>query len=170
MDWLQFMASLVGSLAWPLAAVVLGFMFREQVRKLLDKVKSFKAAGLEAAFAEDTKKIADRVEAKLPAPAEKSPLDCSMGQKFVPPADERPSAVILDSWWQLEHAVGDMVNELSIETKHPANIGNCLDALKDFLPTDTRIFIDELHKLRNQVAQNRELEPDQAAAYRYYWS
>jgi hypothetical protein len=43
---------------------------------------------------------------------------------------ERPSAIILDSWWELEHAVGDMVNDLAIETRRPANIRNCLGAAR----------------------------------------
>ncbi len=97
-------------------------------------------------------------------------LDSPMGKKFVPRADERPLAIILDSWWELEHAVGDMINELGIETKRPANIKNCLDALKDYVPTDTRVFIDDLRRLRDQVAHNRDLEPDQGTAYRYHIS
>lgn len=170
MNWLQFFASVIGSMAWPIAVVVLGIMFREQVKTLLGKVKSLKAAGLEAAFAEDTKRVAEEVQAKLLTPTEMNPLDSPMGKKFVPRSDERPSAIILDSWLELEHAVGNMINELAIETKRPANIKNCLEALKDYVTTDTRIFIDELRRLRNQVAHNRDLEPDQGTAYRYYIS
>jgi hypothetical protein len=32
-DWLQFISSLASSLAWPIAAVVIAFMFREQLRE-----------------------------------------------------------------------------------------------------------------------------------------
>lgn len=43
-----------------------------------------------------------------------SPIASPMGKKFVPRADQRPSVIILDSWWELEHSVGNMVNELAI--------------------------------------------------------
>src|SRR4051794_33073976 len=70
MDLLQFISTMTGHLAWPLAAVLLGFMFREQVRKLLDKMKSLKAPGIEASFAEQAQVIAieaKRVELAPPA-------------------------------------------------------------------------------------------------------
>lgn len=170
MQWLQFLASVIESLAWPAAVVFLGIMFREQVKHLLGKVKSLKAAGLEAAFAEDTKRVAEVVQAALSTPADMKALDSPMGKEFVPRADERPYVIILDSWRDLEDEVGNMVDKLGIETKQPSTISNCLDALKDYVPTTTRVFIDELRSLRNQVAHNRELEPDRGTAYRYHIS
>ncbi|CAN7266643.1 hypothetical protein LJR118_001239 [Acidovorax sp. LjRoot118] len=167
MNDLEFYASMVKSLAWPVAAFAIAFMFRKQVVVLLEKVKSLKGAGIEAVFAEDTKKIAAKVNAILPGDAHANSLESYLGKKFVPPADERPLAMILDAWSDLEDAIAKMLDELGIETKKPANLRNCLEALKEFVPPDTRVFIDELHRLRNEAAKNSDLDPDEGTAYRY---
>lgn len=45
MDSLQFTSSVIGSLAWPLVVLALGFMFRDQVKSLLTKLKTLKGPG-----------------------------------------------------------------------------------------------------------------------------
>lgn len=39
MDWLQFIAALVGAAAWPIAVVVLAFIFRDPITKILGNMK-----------------------------------------------------------------------------------------------------------------------------------
>lgn len=35
MSWLEFFATIIGSLAWPVAAVIVAVLFRKQLRALL---------------------------------------------------------------------------------------------------------------------------------------
>lgn len=40
MDWLTFIASIVGSMAWPASALLIAFLFRSQIKLLLERVSS----------------------------------------------------------------------------------------------------------------------------------
>ena len=37
MGWMDFVSSLVGSLAWPVAAVIMAAIFHKQIARLFDK-------------------------------------------------------------------------------------------------------------------------------------
>lgn|GEM_PF-5826538 len=170
MQWLQFFASIIGTLAWRIGVVFLGIMFRTQLKHLFGKVKSLKAAGLEAAFAEETERVAEVAQATLETSSDMKVLDSPMGREFVPKANERPSVIILDSWRDLEEEVLNMINKMGIEKTQSGSMRDYLESLKDYVPTGTRVFIDELQSLRNQVAHNRDSEPDQGTAYQYHIS
>lgn len=78
MGTLQFIDSMTGRLAWPLAAVLLGFVFRRPLTELLDRVRRLKWGEKEAelaALAEATRDVEDAVEKAsrpLPGDAEES--------------------------------------------------------------------------------------------------
>jgi hypothetical protein len=46
MSYLQFSASLVRSLAWPVAGVIIVVIFKDQLRHILSQVRKFGAAGV----------------------------------------------------------------------------------------------------------------------------
>jgi uncharacterized protein YutE (UPF0331/DUF86 family) len=194
MDWLQFISAMTGHLAWPIAAVVIGFLFREQVRKLLEKMKSIKGpGGIEASFSEQAQVVA--MEASK---IEKGPT--VVGQKpakTIPPQpklggdparrdiyrrkvesfaknpriakNERPAALVLESWTALEDVIKDIL--VSIDAPE---VGSAREAIAHL--TEAGAFDQELGKvlhnllsLRNQVA-NVEFEPDRNAALKYVQS
>ncbi len=49
-DWLAFVASLIASLAWPLAIIFVVLVFRGELRGLLARLQRAKAPGFEASF------------------------------------------------------------------------------------------------------------------------
>ncbi|MVT29174.1 hypothetical protein GO496_14535 [Acidovorax citrulli] len=58
MDWLTFISKLIDSIAWPVAAVLLGLIFRKKLAELLPLLRKVKAAGpLEAEFEIATKQV-----------------------------------------------------------------------------------------------------------------
>lgn len=66
MDKLEFTSSLVGSLAWPAAAVAVALIFRKQLYKLLERMTGLEAFGGKASFKSEIEKaelVADRVQA-----------------------------------------------------------------------------------------------------------
>src|SRR5688500_7471478 len=71
MDWFQFLSSLVSSLAWPVAVLVLGMLFKAQVKELLAKMTTFKGPGIEASFGVQVQEVrADAKQIQLePLPA-----------------------------------------------------------------------------------------------------
>lgn len=51
---LQFIDAMTGRVAWPLAAVVIGLMFRRSLIELLRRVRKFRVRDVEAELAEET--------------------------------------------------------------------------------------------------------------------
>ncbi|MVT30302.1 hypothetical protein GO496_26250 [Acidovorax citrulli] len=43
MDWLTFISKLIDSIAWPVAAVLLGLIFRKKLAELLPLLRKVKA-------------------------------------------------------------------------------------------------------------------------------
>jgi hypothetical protein len=172
MDWLEFTASVVGSLAWPLAAVALGFMFREQVRKLLDKMKSLKApGGIEASFSEEVKKVAaetEQVQVVSITQADQDHISAANMNRLI---GERPSAIILDAWRNIEKAMLDVIAErgVYIGEKNTQSPGRWIHELErqSAVSQEAADVLRELYALRNKVAHMRDFEPERADAIRY---
>lgn len=59
---LQFIDSMTGRLAWPVAAVILGLIFRRSLVGLLERVRKLRWGDREAELAEATKKAEEVVE------------------------------------------------------------------------------------------------------------
>ena len=57
MDWMEFTASLVNSLAWPIAAVALGIAFRQELTHLARRITSGKVLGTEFTFAHGIEEV-----------------------------------------------------------------------------------------------------------------
>ena len=78
MNTFQFINAMTGHLAWPLAAVLLGLVFRRPLTELLDRIRRLKWGEKEAelaAFADATQGVEDAIEAAtrpLPANGEES--------------------------------------------------------------------------------------------------
>lgn len=66
---LDFLASIVGSLAWPVGTVTIAFVFKKQVVDALGRLTGIKAAGVEMSFDEQLAEVEKSV-AKLDLPAE----------------------------------------------------------------------------------------------------
>lgn len=62
MSWLEFIDSLVSSLAWPAAVVLAVFVLRERLNSLLDRVQNVEAMGVKATFSRDASSIKAKVE------------------------------------------------------------------------------------------------------------
>lgn len=62
MDWLQFWSSVIEAVAWPVVVLVLGLVFRNQVRTLLHKLQSAKGAGIELIFAQTVARVEQDVK------------------------------------------------------------------------------------------------------------
>lgn len=171
MDWLQFTASVIGSLSWPIAVVIVGFMFREQFRALLRKVKHAKGAGIELDFSEDVRKLAvEAVEAKADL-REFSDEDLTKpGFRRVDQFD-RPNALILTAWAWVESTLLDFIaaRGVYIPPNDTDNVNTWISAIakERVLPAGIVVMARELLDLRNRVAHTPDYEPTRLDAMRY---
>lgn len=181
MDWLQFIASVVGSLAWPAAAVTLGFMFRAHLRKLLEKMKSLKApGGIEASFAEEVKAVA--VEASKVIQVESTGNVTDLGTptvrqsdpKDVPPAIEThydsPRWRIMDAYSSVEGAMQKIIQlgnlRRHIDSDGPGYYAYTL-MKEGVIDNSTRLLIEKLRELRDKALSNG-VEPERQEADTFY--
>lgn len=106
MDTKQFIASLVGSLAWPTVVFVIAMVFRKQLAQLLTTgwLRRLKVGAVEAEFG---RRIPE-VEAKLGvAPdeaeaAEVESLGATVVEELAPVAEVSPSAAVLEAFAKVE--------------------------------------------------------------------
>lgn len=68
MDWLQFFASVIGSIGWPVATVVVVLLLRKAITSLLPNLRRVRYKGIEAEFGVILEK-AEKDVAELPEPA-----------------------------------------------------------------------------------------------------
>jgi hypothetical protein len=118
MDTKQLVASLVGSLAWPVAVVMISLVFREQIASLLRApLKRLKAgpSGVELEFDLGLAKAVTSAEAAVtPELPPRSAARSSIMEDLERLARKHPQAAVLDAASRLEHqlrerlrAVGD---------------------------------------------------------------
>lgn len=73
MGWLEFIASVVGSVAWPIAAVAIAVLFRKQIAALLNKIRTLTLGDAVVDFSEKLDKVETAAET-APDLAEPAPL------------------------------------------------------------------------------------------------
>ncbi|HEJ6164781.1 TPA: hypothetical protein SL829_002110 [Pseudomonas aeruginosa] len=110
MDWLQFSASVIGSLAWPAAVVVLVLLLRQPLAKLIPLIRTLKYKELQIDLGEQLQKVRAEVEATTD---ELTP-DASGLASFKSVAETDPRAAILSAWFPVERELRDMANKADL--------------------------------------------------------
>lgn len=152
MSWLQFFASLAGSLAWPASAVLIALVFKGHLAKLLQRMRSAKGFGAEATFEGSLEKAEATVEANLPdiVPSE---VQAQPGDDGIPTdgmfnrlVGVSPSAAIVMRWLEVED---------ELRRRHASSTVSYNSEWRSFSkslsPTQMEVF-RELRSLRNLAA------------------
>ena len=161
-DWLDFFASIIGSLAWPLATVTLVVLLRGEIVQLLGRLRWFRYRDLELEFGEQVQNIREEAEqADLPR-AEIPDQDLRL-------AVTSPRALVLESWLRIEQALASYARQAGIEvTGHesPTRLMRELDRRQQLDP-HVRAIIADLRGLRNAAAHEPDfaLPPERALEY-----
>jgi len=102
LDWQEFVASLVSSLAWPVAAVTIALIARKPVLALIERMNEMSGFGLNAKFdAKLAKTTEDVIASQGGVPLE----NIGAPQGWVELAQRSPRAAILEAWLRLEEAL-----------------------------------------------------------------
>ena len=165
MDWLTFIASIVGSLAWPSVVVGVLLFLRKELPSIVRSLRKLKFRDVEMEFGEAAKALA--AETKLAVPT--SGVDFTiLGQSYNAVlnrlndlAEISPRATILEAW-------------LLVETSAANYLGKHHDALRATYPGPLRILeglrqaevltlpqeaaFEHLRRLRNDAVHTPEAE------------
>jgi hypothetical protein len=106
MDWLTFASKVIESVSWPVAAVALVLLLRDEIAKLAPFLKKFKAGPLEAEFERDVKELKEIKEStpQLAKPADAQAVDTASKNFLFQLAELHPRSAILESWVRVEAA------------------------------------------------------------------
>lgn len=181
MNGWQFVASVVGSVAWPAAIVLLAVLFRRSVRQLLTgDVKRWKAgpSGLEVEFQESLPAIRREVEKgreavpgppaaaaaeTAAAPGDSTPdVTPSFREEMLEVAKRSPRAAVLESYDRLEALLREKLKASGLDTRRLPTLGAPgladLARLRGLITPETETAVNGLTVLRNLTAHDRESE------------
>lgn len=167
---MEQLVELVKALAWPIAAIWLGYIFRGEIRKLLSRMSHFRYKDIEAKFGEDLTKAEAEVaiaqaahEPKLPPPETLSMLD-----QLRRIAEVSPRAAIMEAWVLVESAAAEagLVAGSTIPRTSPRMIMDYL-ARSGSLPESSLPLVERLRHLRNKAAHLPDFALSQEEAERY---
>jgi hypothetical protein len=155
MDWLQFLASLVKSLAWPTALVILVLLFRVPVRRALLSLTRLKYKDLELDFGRELKELEKEAKAiditpqppKSIAPTQRD--SSQLLQEAAQLAQRFPEPAVAVAWQAVEDELMQAVMRLAISPDYPA-LKNA-ELLKAQNAIDQRTFelFNRMRNLRN---------------------
>lgn len=164
MNGLEFSSSVIGSLAWPIAAVIIAFVFRTQIAALLKRIKEASWGDTKVSFADELDKIEEG------APSLDLLPDAQVIQNALEnqPIDDRfqallaisPNAAIMDSWRGIERSIRELAaaHDLS-ENMDKMRVDQLALGLKSkgHLTVAAMKTISEMRNLRNRAAHNDEI-------------
>lgn len=172
MDWREFIASLVGSLAWPAVVVIAVFLLREQIKALLREPVSRLAVG---PFEMEWDRTIEATRRELPPVEHPTRRD---GGEELPPGgivadlwpltETAPTAAIVEGYARIEGALvrrlsGVMEDVPRQSAKHLARLARD----KDLITDETVRAIDGLSVLRDLASHGRGEQITSAEAAEY---
>lgn len=174
MDWLTFLTSLIESLAWPVAIVIVILTMRGPIARLLPELRELQYKDLRVEFGKKLEEIEAHAErAQLPERSEEPVLLSGEDYPKTFPeyvariAEISPRAAIAEAWRFVEVVLNEIAEQ------HNLPPPNSLPAIEHFLrrhghvPEATTQLLRELRQLRNRAvhAGDFELTSEQAREY-----
>lgn len=164
MGWLEFIASLVGHIAWPAVVVVSVLLLRKPVMALLPDLQKLKVKDIEVEFGrklEEAKAEVDQLP-EVQLPVEEPRI------RFEVNPDMGPSLAVLQAWKTVEIELFTLAEAAGVAGKGPT--GGVVRALRaeNLIDNATARALDDLRQLRNLAAHSngsRSVSDSQALEY-----
>lgn len=156
MDWLQLLASIVDSLAWPATIGVAVYLLRKPLMELLPNLRLFKYKDLEIEFSEKLEKLEQTLEQGPPPEQipQRSDLQQVSDERFYLLAEISPSAAVLEAWTDIERKLRIIADRQNIEERRGRSVLYITRVLRSQEIISPRLtsLLDDLRALRNVAA------------------
>jgi hypothetical protein len=163
MNWLQFVASIIESLAWPIACVVLVFLLRKPLTQILialTRLKNLKFKELELDFGAELRDIKDTAagsiapeaftEESLPTVEQDIHSQITEAKRLAP---DFPEPAISVGWQAVEEALFNAVDRLRLtptnRSESPPLRNIELLSANGYIHTENVSVLRRMRKLRN---------------------
>lgn len=165
---------LIEALAWPAAAVWLGYMFRDEVRQLLARLSHLKYKDVEAKFEKEltyAEAATDKVVKAVPRELSEEPRDRTEEAylQLSRILETSPRAAIMEAWIQIETTLAKLAGvskDRMMSLSHGKTLLNSL-VNENKLPQDSIDAFQLLRKIRNEAAHLPDFAISQSEAERY---
>jgi len=163
------LASVIEALSWPVATVIIVYLFKSEIGKLLPKVSKIKAGPIEAEFEREMEEVAAGSKDLLPS-IEITQQVVSANDKLVTLAQIDARSAILEAWRNLESSLREAIIYRVGSTAQ--NISSSYKVVKtleefDILSSKEVLVVNDLRGLRNQAAQVDDFNPSLDSAFKY---
>ena len=171
MDILQFISSVIASLSWPIATIILVLILRKPLKYLISSLGKFKYKDLEFEFRnlQAIGKSIPKLDKSKEIPRNERIFYSSLEMQVADIAPRSPESAILICWTALEVAIHETVARLAISPDSPSyrSAMHNIDCLKQYskLDMNSLMAITALRDLRNRVAHGGRADMEQALNY-----
>jgi hypothetical protein len=171
MDLLTFIANVIGSLAWPVTAIIIFVILRRPLLNLFPLVQRLRFQGIELDFSRQIQALAAEAHNQLPPVRKTDEKGQPMRAHWVELAQLSPRAVVLEAWLELEKAAVQAsrrhnLNLRSVELRSPLILGEALEEAGVLEGTTLGIY-HQLRNLRNAAAHASEFAFTSDSAIEY---
>jgi hypothetical protein len=153
MDWKQFLASVIGALAWPVATVTIVWVFKEQLRNIIGQIRRFGAGPVSVELSEKLEQAtaagaAVQSEQGIDAP------DPSLDPTIAELVKSAPDVALVQSFRQLEQLLLKIRDALP-DGRPGRNLYEVLRALEkqQFIPASVIALFQTLREAKNAAAR-----------------
>ncbi len=115
--WLDFIASLVDSLAWPLITLLILYTLRNPLLELMPFLKRLKIQNLELEFSDKLKELGSQASRTVPLTREATLTKRDSQDQILELLVVSRSAAIAEAWREVEEAAVDAARRHNIDVK-----------------------------------------------------
>ncbi|HAS6506061.1 hypothetical protein O4N82_10815 [Vibrio parahaemolyticus] len=168
---MEHIVEIIKALAWPVAIVWLGYMFRNEVRSLIGRLTALKHGDTEISFNRSLEKVeqkASEISQPQESSHESTPEELSQKEQLYRLAEISPRAAIVEAWTLIETAAvkSDLTTGVAFKRTTPKLILEHLASTGNFSPKSIEV-INSLRQLRNKASHLPDFAISQEEAERY---
>lgn len=170
--WLNFIASVIASLAWPVAIIVVASIFRRHIFQLLGRIRKASYGDAEVEFDKQLDETEPKVaELETAQPHADNPPEESVDNEFEKSAKQSPRLAVLNDWIKIEEAITSLAEAKGYTGPRAKSFSFAFRNLSrdGAISPDLHEVIAELRSLRNIAIHARsELEVSFDEAQRFH--
>lgn len=168
MDWMEFVSSLAGSLAWPIVLLVVFCILKKDISKALQQIKKVSHGDTQIDFSREMDRAKQDAQELLP----ETVVDKDKLSKSEAFASLSPRGAIIESWLSVENSLRAYAkrNNIMIDEKRPFSTGSIL--MHNYYENQgigkgLLGMIGNLMKIRNEAVhlQDANITPESALEY-----
>lgn len=169
MNILTFITTMTQALAWPVATLLLAWLFKGELAKLVPLLQKIKYGDWEAEFGLGAKAIQHAVKDFTQTDDTQFKQPCETQDRLNEILTLSPSSAVLSSWRELEQSIKIMARDHNIFKDNEGGFRDMLELLqkKGVIEDATASIIQRLRSLRNVAIHEGDsaIKKDEASRY-----